>query len=96
MTWQVFLNVAGVDCKNVSDLFSVDNGTLTTLLENQTWNFMLVRGDRKLTVSVVGSRMINYVADAPITVENHQAIIQAVAYSDKDENVYNKMFNAGE
>jgi len=39
--------------------------------------------------------MRNYVADTPITIENSQAVIQAVACFDKDENLYNKIFNAG-
>ena len=35
------------------------------------------------------------VSDAPITVENKLAVIQAVACFDKDENLYNKIFNGG-
>jgi hypothetical protein len=50
---------------------------------------MLVRGDEKLTVSIWGSRMRNYVADDPITVENKKAIIQITGCIDKDENLVN-------
>lgn len=77
------------------EAFSGGNGALTTVPENQSWDFMLVKGDKKLTVSIFGSRMRNYVADTPFTVENKQAIIQAVACFDKEENLYNKVFNAG-
>lgn len=53
-------------------------------------DFLLVRGEKRLTVSMVGCRMRNYAADDPITVENSQALIQAVACVDKDENPYNR------
>ena len=49
---------------------------------------MLVRGKDKLTVTVVGCRMRNYVADQPITVENDKALIQALGCVDKIENAY--------
>jgi len=74
------------------EAFSGGNGALTTVPENKSWDFLLVRGNEKLTISIFGSRMRNYVADNPITVENKQAIIQAVACIDKDENLYNKIF----
>jgi hypothetical protein len=73
--------------------FSGGNGALTTVPENQSWDYMLVRGDQKLTVSIFGSRMRNYVSESPITVENNKAVIQAVACVDKDENLYNKIIN---
>ena len=75
------------------EAFSGGNGALTTVPENQSWDFLLVRGDKKLTVSVWGSRMRNYVSDSPVTVENEQAIIYMSGCFDKDENLYNKTFN---
>lgn len=75
------------------EAFSGGNGALTTVPENQSWDFLLVRGDKKLTVSVWGSRMRNYVSDSPVTVENKQAIIYMSGCFDKDENLYNKTFN---
>jgi hypothetical protein len=48
---------------------------------------MLVRGDRRLTVSLIGSRMRNYAAEEPITVENPKALIRAVACVDKHERL---------
>jgi hypothetical protein len=75
------------------EAFSGGNGALTTVPENQSWDFLLVRGDKKLTVSVWGSRMRNYVSDSPVTVENKKAIIYMSGCFDKDENLYNKTFN---
>jgi hypothetical protein len=74
------------------EAFSGGNGALTTVPENQSWDFLLVRGDKKLTISIFGSRMRNYVADVPITVENKLAVIQAVACIDKNEDLYNAVF----
>ena len=71
------------------EAFSGGNGALTTVPENQSWDYMLVKGDRKLTISMFGCRMRNYMADAPITVENQQAVIQASACFDKHETPYN-------
>lgn len=75
------------------EAFSGGNGALTTVPENQSWDFLLVRGDKKLTVSVWGSRMRNYVSNSPVTVENKQAVIYMSGCFDKDENLYNKTFN---
>lgn len=75
------------------EAFSGGNGALTTVKENSSWDYLLVRGDSKLTVSIFGSRMRNYISDSPITVENDEAIIQAVACFDKEEKLYNKTFN---
>ncbi|HCY43763.1 MAG TPA: hypothetical protein DHV48_20910 [Prolixibacteraceae bacterium] len=75
------------------EAFSGGNGALTTVPENQSWDFLLVRGDKKLTVSIFGSRMRNYVSQKPITIENKLAVIQAVACFDKEEKVYNQIFD---
>ena len=71
------------------EVFSGPNRALTTVPEDQSWDFMLVRGDKKLTVSIFGSRMRNYISDHPITILNKKAIIQAVACIDKYENPFN-------
>ena len=75
------------------EAFSGGNGALTTVPENQSWDFLLVRGDKKLTVSIFGSRMRNYLSQKPITIENKLAVIQAVACFDKDEKIYNQIFD---
>ena len=75
------------------EAFSGGNGALTTVPENMSWDYLLVRGNEKLTVSVWGSRMRNYVSDSPISIENDQAVIQVTGCFDKDENIYNKTFN---
>ena len=76
------------------EAFSGGNGALTTVPENQSWDFLLVRGDKKLTVSIFGSRMRNYLSEKPITIENKLAVIQAVACIDKDEKLYNQIFDS--
>jgi hypothetical protein len=68
------------------EAFSGPNGALTTL--NQSQDFLLVRGDRKLTVSMFGCRMRNYCAERPITVQNAAAIVQAIGCVDKEENPF--------
>lgn len=75
------------------EAFSGGNGALTTVPENQSWDFLLVRGDKKLTISIFGSRMRNYMSPKPITIENKLAVIQAVACFDKEEKVYNQIFD---
>ena len=75
------------------EAFSGGNGALTTVSENMSWDFLLIRGDKKLTVSIWGSRMINYMADSPITIKNKKAVIYAAGCFDKDENLYNKTFD---
>jgi len=72
------------------EAFSGGNGALTTVKENSSWDYLLVRGDSKLTVSIWGSRMRNYISDSPITVENKEAIIHVVGCFDKEEKLYNK------
>ena len=47
-----------------------------------------VRGDKKLSVSLTGCRMRNYVAESPITRLNANALIQAVACVDKNERPF--------
>ena len=75
------------------EAFSGGNGALTTVPENQSWDFLLVRGDKKLTVSIWGSRMRNYVSDSPVTIENENAVIYFSGCFDKDENLYNTTFD---
>jgi hypothetical protein len=69
------------------EAFSGSNPALTNV--GQSADYMLIRGDKKLTVSLVGCRMRNYVADKPITVQNPAAVLQAVACVDKNEDLYN-------
>jgi hypothetical protein len=68
------------------EAFSGPNGALTTL--NKSQDFMLVRGDRRLTVTLHGCRMRNYVADDPITRSNPKALVRAVACIDREERLY--------
>lgn len=75
------------------EAFSGGNGALTTAPEEMSWDYLLVRGDEKLTVSVWGARMRNYASDSPITLENEKAIIQFSGCFDKDEKLYNKIFD---
>jgi len=75
------------------EAFSGGNGALTTVPENMSQDCLLVRGDKKLTVSIWGSRMRNYKSDSPVTIENNQAVIYMSGCFDKEENLYNKTFN---
>ena len=68
------------------EAFSGSNGALTTW--NESHDFMLIRGERKLTVSMFGCRMRNYRTDEPITIRNAAAILQAAGCIDKNENPF--------
>ena len=67
--------------------FSGGNGALTTRGKSQ--DFLLLRGEKRLTVILSGCRMRNYVAADPITRLNSNAVVQAVACVDKDEQLFN-------
>jgi hypothetical protein len=70
------------------EAFSGGNPALSTL--GQSHDFLQVRGDRKLTVTLFGCRMRNYAADDPIKVLNPNAVIRAVACIDRDEQLYER------
>jgi hypothetical protein len=72
------------------EAFSGDNPALTNFRKSQ--DFMLVRGSRRLTVSLVGARMRNYEAALPITMENPEALVRAVACVDKHERLLEGTF----
>lgn len=73
---------------NGVEAFSGGNPALTTL--NKSQDFLLVRGNQRLTVSMIGCRMRNYVADEPVTRRNEKSVIQAVACIDRDEKLLNR------
>jgi hypothetical protein len=73
------------------EAFSGGNPALSNL--GKSWDFMTVKGDQKLTISIFGSRMRNYTSEHPFTIENTNAIIQAVACIDHNEDPFN--FNNG-
>lgn len=75
------------------EAFSGGNNALTNL--EKSYDYMLIRGDKKLTISLVGARMRNYISENPITVENPYAVVQAVACFDKNENPYNVIIEKG-
>lgn len=68
------------------EAFSGPNGALTA--DGFSDDFLLVRGDKLLTVTLYGCRMRNYRADSPVTIENPNARIEAVACVDKDEKFF--------
>lgn len=70
------------------EAFSGGNGALTTL--NQSQDFLRVRGDKRLTVTLNGCRMRNYVSEEAIVVENSKAVVQATACVDKEERLLNR------
>ena len=68
------------------EAFSGPNAALTA--DGYSDDFLLVRGDKLLTISLYGCRMRNYRADSPITVENPKARIEAVGCIDKNEEFF--------
>lgn len=68
------------------EAFSGGNAALSTLGKSQ--DFLLIRGDKKLTISLNNCRMRNYVAETPITCLNSNALVQAALCVDKNENAY--------
>ena len=72
------------------ECFSGGNAALTTL--NQSQDFLLVRGEEPLTVSLMGCRMRNYVADQPLTIVNPAARVRAVGCFDKAERLFEGTF----
>ncbi len=69
------------------EAFSGGNNAISNL--GKSWDFMTVKGNEKLTISIFGSRMRNYVSDQAFTILNENAVIQAVACLDKDEAPFN-------
>lgn len=78
---------------NNVETFSGPNLALTTVLENQSWDYLLVKGNKKLTVTITGCRMTKYASGSPITIENKSAIIQAIGCIDKNQNPFNVTIN---
>lgn len=73
------------------EAFSGGNSALTPVKEEMSWDYLLVRGNEKLSVSVFGARMRNYMSNSPITIENKNAILQFSGCIDKNENFYDKI-----
>ncbi len=72
------------------EAFSGGNPALSTL--NQSQDFLCVRGQERLTVSLVGCRMRNYAAEAPITLLNPNATVRAVACVNQEERLFEGTF----
>jgi hypothetical protein len=68
------------------EAFSGGNGALTTLGKSK--DYLLIRGDKPLTVTLSGCRMANYEADEPITRENPKALVQAFGCVEKHQKPY--------
>lgn len=66
------------------ECFSGENHALTTLGYSQ--DFLCVKGDKPLSISLVGCRMHGFKAKHPITVLNPKARISAVACFDSEGN----------
>jgi hypothetical protein len=69
------------------EAFSGGNNAVSNL--GESWDYMTVRGDAKLTISMFGSRMRNYRSDKPLTITNTNAVIQAFGCFDKNEDPFN-------
>ena len=75
------------------EAFSGPNGALTTLGKSQ--DFLLVRGDKKLTATLTGCRMRNYESDSPVTLGNQSAVVRMVGCVDKQEQLVDQTMGAG-
>jgi hypothetical protein len=62
---------------------------LTTGLKNQLCDFIVIKCDEKMTVTIMGCRMVNFVSYLPAAIENKNALVQVITYIDKYENYYN-------
>ena len=86
----IIIEGQGHTALNNVECFCGGNAALTTVPGGQSQDYMLVKGDRKLTVTMSGCRMRDYKSDEPLSIQNKQAIIQATACIDKHEELYNK------
>jgi hypothetical protein len=75
------------------EIFSGPNVALTTVPEHQSWDYLLVRGNKKLTVTLTGCRMIKYMADSPVNIENKAAVVQVIGCVDKNQQPLNFTYN---
>lgn len=66
------------------ECFSGGNGALSTLEACQ--DFLIVQGDKSLSISLIGCRMQGYKARNPITILNPKARISAVSCFDSEGN----------
>ncbi len=62
---------------------------LVSIVQHQGGDYTLTKGDKKLTVTIVGCRLRNYVSGRSITIENENSVVQVVVDIDKHENLYN-------
>ncbi|WP_298649293.1 hypothetical protein [uncultured Proteiniphilum sp.] len=68
------------------EAFSGDNPALTNL--GTSYDYITLNGDQVLTVAMLGCRMQGYIADNPITINNPNARVRAVACVDKNEEFF--------
>ena len=69
------------------EAFSGTNRALSTFAHSQ--DYLFVKGNEKLTISLYGCRMWGYQADAPIKNEDPNAVIQATDCIDKNLKPFN-------
>jgi len=67
------------------EAFSGPNPALTAL--GKSWDYLTIRGDRRLTVSITGCRMRNYESQHPVTVGNPNATVVLTGCFDKAEEL---------
>ena len=68
------------------EAFSGPNAALTA--DGFSDDFLLVKGDKLLTITLYGCRMRNYRGESPVTIENPDARVEAVACVDKNERFF--------
>jgi len=68
------------------EAFSGGNSALSNF--GMSWDFMIIKGNEKCSVSIFGSRMRDYKSDLPISILNPNAVVQAVGCIDKSEEPF--------
>lgn len=75
------------------EIFSGLNPALSCVPELQSGDYMLVKGDKRLTITMTGCRMTRYFAENPLTIENKKALVQAIGCVDKYQKPFNVLIN---
>lgn len=68
------------------EAFSGGNSALSNF--GMSWDYMIIRGNDKCSVSLFGCRMRDYKSDLPITILNPNVLIQAEGCIDKMEKPF--------
>jgi hypothetical protein len=57
---------------------------------NTGGEYMRTKGDKKLTITIAGCRMRDYVSVLSITIQNKNEVVQVGICAEKHENLFNQ------